>query len=148
MESSEILTLMRLPKKAPLLKFHQDRNVQGWWIHRTSNCRVAKVFWPRVESKSSSELLFLSKVHIATMRGVLTGDCPIDTHTIRLKISFCITDKLARIDISRLNEFMSGSRRFVNMRRSLWSMPKIFGHRNGPHLAHVWSPTTLLFATK
>ena len=40
-----------------------------------------------MESKSSSELLFLSKVHIAAMIGVLTGHCPIGTHAVRLKIS-------------------------------------------------------------
>ena len=39
-----------------------------------------------MERKSFIELLALTKVHIAAMIGVLTADCPIDIHAVRLNI--------------------------------------------------------------
>lgn len=45
-----------------------------------------KAFWSKVECKKSIERLALSKVHIAVMRGILTGQCSTGTHALRLII--------------------------------------------------------------
>lgn len=54
------------------------------WL-ANSICEFAKAFWPRVERKWFIELLALSKAYIAAIIGVLTGQCLIDTHAVRLK---------------------------------------------------------------
>lgn len=49
-------------------------------------CATARLFWSRAERRISSELLALSKIHLATIVVVLTGHCPIGIQTVSLKI--------------------------------------------------------------
>lgn len=88
-----------------------------------------------MKRKSTIELLALSKVHLVAVVDVLTGYCPIDIHAVRIRTMLAATcpvfarlrlkhlgshsfdepGRLAGIYISRLNNFVTGLRRYAEL---------------------------------
>lgn len=58
-----------------------------WWsVQATRTSVPTGSFWPRVERKPSSEVLGISKVHLAAVVGTLTVHCQICLHEVRLNV--------------------------------------------------------------
>lgn len=76
---------------------------------------------------------FIEEDDVETSRLDFLLHCPASA-TLMLKHIDCRTfyepDELAEIDISRLNNYRAGSKRFVSKRRSFWSITRSSGHHN------------------